>query len=52
LVKGIIRPDDDYEKCVMCGESVPYLKSTHIDRRVGYVEGAGQLCKDCFQKEN
>ncbi len=53
LVKGIIRPDEDeYEKCVMCGESVPYLKSTHIDRRVGYVEGAGQLCKDCYQKGN
>ncbi len=49
LVKSIIR-NDEYEKCVMCGESVPYLKSTHIDRRVGYIEGAGQLCKECYEK--
>ncbi|NDB28967.1 hypothetical protein EB155_02160 [archaeon] len=51
LVKGIIRPDsDEYEKCIMCGETVPYLKSTHIDLRNGYIEGAGQLCKECYEK--
>jgi len=51
LVKGIIRPDlDEYEKCIMCGQTVPYLKSTHIDFRNGYIEGAGQLCKECYEK--
>jgi hypothetical protein len=49
LVKSIVR-GDEYEVCVMCGDSVPYSKSTHIDRRVGYIEGAGQLCKECYEK--
>ena len=49
LVKSIVR-GDEYEVCVMCGDKVPYLKSTHIDLRNGYVEGAGQLCKDCYEK--
>jgi len=49
IVKSIIR-GDEYEVCVVCGDTVPYTKSTHIDRRFGYIEGAGQLCKDCYQK--
>ena len=49
LVKSIVR-NDEYEVCAMCGDTVPYLKSTHIDLRNGYIEGAGQLCKDCYEK--
>lgn len=30
--------------CVICGKESPYLVSTHIDLRIGYVEGAGQGC--------
>jgi hypothetical protein len=36
--------DDGYDVCVICGEKSPYLLSTHIDERIGYVEGAGQGC--------
>ena len=35
---------DQYDKCVICGKETPYLKSTHIDYRNGYVEGGGQGC--------
>lgn len=35
---------DAFDKCVICGKESPYLKSTHIDMRVGYVEGGGQGC--------
>jgi hypothetical protein len=35
---------DSYDKCVICGKETPYLRSTHIDLRVGYVEGGGQGC--------
>ena len=35
---------DSYDKCVICGKETPYLRSTHIDMRVGYVEGGGQGC--------
>ena len=33
-----------YDHCVICGKETPYLRSTHIDFRVGYVEGGGQGC--------
>ncbi len=38
------------EKCVVCGAATPYTKNTHIDSRQYYVEGAGQLCKVCWDK--
>ncbi len=34
----------EYDKCVICGKETPYLRSTHIDLREGYVEGGGQGC--------
>ena len=36
------------DKCIMCGVETPYDETTHIDMRIGYVEGAGQLCKSCY----
>jgi len=36
------------EECVKCGEETKYNKSDHVDKRVGYIDGAGQLCNDCF----
>lgn len=32
------------DKCVICGKESPYNKNTHIDLRIGYVEGGGQGC--------
>ena len=40
--------DDVLDTCVLCGTETPYSRSTHIDFRYGYVEGAGQLCKTCY----
>lgn len=40
---------DPQDKCVICGKESPYKISTHIDRRIGYIEGAGQ---GCFQPKN
>ena len=39
------------DKCIMCGEDSPYEFETHIDLRYGYIEGAGQLCKECYEKK-
>ena len=36
------------DKCIMCGAETPYEYETHIDYRYGYVEGAGQCCRDCY----
>lgn len=38
------------DKCIMCGKDSPYEYETHIDFRVGYIEGAGQLCIKCYKK--
>jgi len=43
---------DIYETCVMCGEETTTLKTTHVDFRYGYVEGAGQLCRQCYLGED
>ena len=36
------------DKCVNCKRETLYSKETHIDFRLGYVEGVGQLCLDCY----
>ena len=40
---------NEFDHCVLCGVETVYKRSTHIDMRHGYVEGAGQLCKDCYE---
>jgi len=37
-----------YENCIICGEETTTLKTTHVDFRYGYVDGAGQLCRQCY----
>jgi hypothetical protein len=46
-------PDDKPEVCLVCGEFSPYIRSTHVDDRVGYVRGVGQGCftpMNCLKK--
>jgi hypothetical protein len=40
------------EKCAICGVETTTLKTTHIDYRTGYIDGAGQLCRECYIKGN
>jgi hypothetical protein len=40
------------EKCVICKSETPYDITTHIDERIGYVEGVGQLCRRCYNSED
>jgi hypothetical protein len=35
---------DEKDRCVICGQETPYLRSTNINDRIGYVEGGGQGC--------
>lgn len=39
------------ENCVSCGVETAYEVSTHIDFRNNYVEGVGQLCRNCYSGE-
>jgi hypothetical protein len=38
--------------CISCGVETPYDFETHIDMRIGYVEGIGQLCSKCYNQGN
>lgn len=38
------------EKCVRCGAETPYKINYPVDLRRWYVDGAGQLCSDCWNK--
>jgi hypothetical protein len=40
--------ETEKDRCVICGKETEYTRDTHIDQRVGYVEGAGQLCGKCY----
>lgn len=44
------KPEDDVDKCVICGIDTPYTINTHIDQRKHYIEGAGQVCGECHEK--
>jgi len=37
------------DDCIQCGIETQYLKTDSIYERIGYVEGAGQLCNACFK---
>lgn len=37
------------DRCILCGAETAYDETTHIDMRVGYIEGAGQLCINCYK---
>ena len=38
------------DKCNLCNGDSPYDNTEPIDERVGYVEGSGQMCLDCYEK--
>lgn len=38
------------ERCVVCYVDTSIPLDMHIDLRLYYVEGAGQLCKTCYDK--
>jgi len=38
------------DKCVTCNKKSIYDREEHIDFRIGYIEGAGQLCLECYDE--
>lgn len=41
---------DRYETCICCHKRVDISIDQDIEFRPFYVEGAGQLCYDCYQE--
>ena len=50
VLEAEMKEKGEYDTCVLCDVETPYKRSTHIDYRYGYVEGAGQLCKSCYER--
>lgn len=44
------RREDEFEICVCCHKKLDIPVSTPVEFRDFYVEGAGQLCYDCYQE--
>lgn len=38
------------DTCILCGVETQYEMDVNIDYRTGYIEGAGQLCKKCWDR--
>ena len=38
------------DSCVSCGTITQHNKLDHVDMRKYYIEGAGQMCYDCFMR--
>ena len=36
------------DNCISCGVETPYHRDVNIEYRSHYVEGAGQMCKGCW----
>ncbi len=36
--------------CVICGVESHHEMNEHIEFRLGYIEGVGQLCLDCYEQ--
>ncbi len=50
LTKKIKTKDSVGEKCVCCGKPVGYDPLHNVEIRAYFVEGAGQLCPECYDK--
>lgn len=42
--------DAKYESCVCCHKPTNIAKNKDIEFRPFYIEGAGQLCYDCYHE--
>ena len=36
------------DRCIKCDVETPYHMDVNIEYRNFYIEGAGQLCKECY----
>jgi len=42
--------NNEFEKCIMCDTVTNVPANLHIDYRHNYIDGAGQLCFECYSK--
>jgi len=45
-----LQEESNKDKCNLCNDDSPYDKTEPINERIGYIEGSGQMCLDCYEK--
>ena len=48
--KKVVEENKIHETCALCKTLTNVKIDSHVDNRTTYVEGAGQLCVDCYEK--
>ncbi len=48
MILNLLRCKDGFERCAACGKKTGVSADMPIEMRSCYVEGAGQLCRDCW----
>ena len=41
-------PEEQVERCVLCGRETEHTFGMPIQRRKYYISGCGQLCRNCY----
>ena len=49
---GKNQEETELEICISCGKLTNTKKTDDVTFRSGYIEGAGQLCLECSQRNN
>ena len=50
MTVGVVEKAEVKDRCVVCDCETPFDINEHIDFRLGYIEGVGQLCLNCYDK--
>ena len=50
LKEVMFEEENEIEICVSCGKETKYKKDDNVTYRQDYIEGAGQLCLECGQR--
>ena len=52
LKEVMFEEENEIEICISCGKETNHKKGDDVTHRHNYIEGAGQLCIECGQKDN
>ena len=52
LKEVMFEEENEIEICICCGKETNHKKSDDVTHRHNYIEGAGQLCPECGQRND
>ena len=52
LKEVMFEEENEIEICISCGAETSYKKGDDVTHRQDYIEGAGQLCLECGQRND